>query len=84
MKNDFLSNMCCGAARVYRTLNKPIVSSDIDIDCRVKPDESSDVSVMSMQIKGKPTVKLLDLILILSAAKLFFSLIASLVRLVKR
>ena len=84
MKSDFLNDICCGAARVYRTLNKPVVSSDIDFDCRVKPDESSETSVMSVQVKGKPTVKLLDLILILSAARLFFSLISSLVRLVKR
>jgi len=84
MKNDFLSDMCCSAARIYRTLNKPVLDSDIDVDCRVKSDENAEAPAVSLKVKGSPTVKLLDLILVLSALKLFFTLISSLNRLFRR
>ena len=76
--------MCCSAARIYRTLNKPVLGSDIDVDCRVKSDENAEVPAVSLKVKGSPTVKLLDLILVLSALKLFFTLISSLNRLFRR
>ena len=76
---EMINNMCIKAARVYRTLNKPIVRSKVDADFSVYPGKDADHSVVSVKIKDIPEIKLLDLILAVCAVKVLFSAVKSII-----
>ena len=76
-----LNDICPCLARVYRTLNRPILRSKTDVDCKVYPDGDSNEPMISLKINGKPEIKLLDLLLALAAIKIFFSAVGAVVRL---
>ena len=70
---DLLSRICVCAARVYRTLNRPLIRSSVDADFHLYPGEDADRSIISVKIKDLPEIKLLDLILAITAVKLIVS-----------
>ena len=72
---EMLNKMCVKAARVYRTLNKPIIRSKVDAGFDLYPGEDSDKPVVSLKVKDLPEVKLLDLVLAVCAVKVVFSAI---------
>ena len=72
---EILSKICVKAARVYRTLNRPLIRSKVNADFDLYPDEYADRSVISVKIKDFPEVRLLDLILAIAALKLVCSAI---------
>lgn len=76
---EMLNNICVKAARVYRTLNKPLIRSKVNADFDLYPNEYSDKSVVSVKIKDFPEIKLLDLILALAAVKILFSAVKGIV-----
>jgi hypothetical protein len=64
-----LNDICPFLARVYRTLNRPVLRSKTDIDCKVYPSAEDTEAVVSLKVKGDPEVKLLDLILLIVIIK---------------
>ena len=70
---DMLNRLCLWAARVYRTLNRPILRSKLDVDCDLYSDTESEKPVAALKIKDSPEIKLMDLILAICAIKLVVS-----------
>ena len=66
---DMLNKICVKGARVYRTLNRPIVRSKVDAGFDLYPGEEADKPVISLKIKDFPEVRLLDLILVVCAVR---------------
>lgn len=84
MKSDILNDICCRGARIYRTLNRPVLRSSFDADCHLSSSDTDSAPAVSIKVKGAPTVRLLDLILALAALKLFFSLVSAILRIIRR
>lgn len=78
-----LNDICPCLARVYRTLNRPILRSKTDVDCKVYPDSDSNEPIVSLKINGAPEIKLLDLVLAAVAVKTVFSILCAVWRLFK-
>ena len=78
-----MNDICVKAARVYRTLNRPILRSRVDADLDLYPNESADKPVVTVKVKDFPEVKLLDLILAVCALKIFFSAVGTVIRFFK-
>ena len=74
---EILNNICIKAARVYRTLNRPLIRSKGDIGFDLYPNENAERSVITVKIKDFPEIKLLDLILAIAAVKLVVSAVKS-------
>ncbi len=74
-----LDKVCVKAARVYRTLNKPIIRSKVDAGFDLYPGEDADRPVVSLKVKDIPEVKLLDLVLAVCAVKIVYSAIKGII-----
>ena len=70
---DILNNICVKAARVYRTLNRPILRSKVDASCELYADDSSDKLLATLKVGNIPEIRLLDLIMVIAALKVLFS-----------
>jgi len=70
---DILNNICVKAARVYRTLNRPILRSKVDASCELYADDSSDKPLATLKVGNIPEIRLLDLIMVIAALKVLFS-----------
>ncbi len=80
---EMLNNICIKAARVYRTLNRPLIRSKVSADFDLYPNEYAEGAVVSVKIKDFPEIKLLDLLLALAALKLVFSAVKGMIDLFK-
>ena len=78
-----LNDICIKAARIYRTLNKPILRSNMNVKCELFKNESSESPSATLKIADAPEIKLLDLILALAAIKIFLSAVGAITRLFK-
>lgn len=78
-----LNDICIKAARVWRTLNKPILRSDMNIRCELFKNEGSESPSATLKIADAPEVKLLDLILAIAAIKIVLSAVKTVTRLFK-
>ena len=76
---ETMNDICIKAARVYRTLNKPIVRSRVDADFSLYPNRSADEPIATLKVKDFPEIKLLDLILAVCAVKVLFSAVKSII-----
>ena len=79
-----MEKMICSAARLYRTVNKPRVCSDINMKHDIYADEEAESPAFSIEMKGKPEVKLIDLILVASAMAIFFSAVCKILRFLRK
>ena len=77
------TDICPKAARIYRTLNRPVIRSNVDVDCKLYQNEDSDKPIASLKVSGFPDIKLLDLILAIASIKIFFSVVGAVVRFFK-
>ena len=80
---DMLNNICVMAARIYRTLNRPILRSKVDASCELYADGSSDKPVATLKVGDLPEVRLLDLVVTIAVLKVLFSAVKSVVRFFK-
>ncbi len=71
-----LEKILCGAARAYRTLNTPVIKSDIDMTHKLYETEDADTADLTVTVKGQPVIKLLDLIVLGSAVAIFVAMVA--------
>ena len=78
-----LNDICIKGARVWRTLNRPVLRSNMNIRCELFGNESSESPSATLKIADAPEVKLFDLILAIAAIKVLLSVIGSLKRLFK-
>ena len=72
------------AARLYREINKPLLRSRIDMTHDIYADDEADEPMLSVDVKGKPEIKLLDLIVVGSAVAIFVSIVAKLLGFLNR
>ena len=77
------NDICVKAARIWRTVNKPVLRPRVDAECELYTSETAEEPIASLKVKNLPEVKLLDLILALCALKLFFSAVRATIRLFK-
>ena len=84
MDMERIENIITSAARLYRELNKPILRSRIDSSCDIYADEESDDPMISIDVKGEPKVKLLDLLVWGSALMIITSLVMKILGLLRR
>ena len=77
---DMLNRFCLWAARVYRTLNRPILRSKLDVDCDLYSDTEAEKPVVALKIKDAPEIKLMDLILAVCAVKLVLSAVRCVIK----
>ena len=70
-------------ARVYRTMNRPILRSNADIDCKVYPSAEDPEAVVTLKVKGAPEIRLLDLILLIAVIKTAASVLGAMFRFFK-
>lgn len=80
---DILNNICVKAARVYRTLNRPILRSKVDASCELYADDSSDKPLATLKVGDLPEIRLLDLIMVIAALKVLFSAVKAVVGIFK-
>ena len=71
------NDICERAARVYRTVNKPILRPHVNASCELYSDPISSEPLASLKIKNLPEIKLLDLIVALAALKIAVSAMRS-------
>ena len=84
MDIDRIERTVVAAARLYRELNKPILRSRIDMTHEIYADDEADEPMMSVDVKGSPRVKLLDLLLVGGALMIFLSAVSSICRCFRR
>ena len=77
---EMLNKVCIKMARIYRTLNKPILRSNVDAGFELYSNYSAEKPLASLKIKDLPEIKLLDLILVLLAVKTVWSAIKSIAK----
>ena len=70
---EIMNRICIKAARVYRTLNKPVVRSNVDAGFDLYSSYRSNKPMASFKIKDLPEIKLLDLILAICTVKIIRS-----------
>ena len=78
-----LNDICPYLARVYRTLNRPLIRSKTDVECDVYSCDTADRPTLMLNIKGAPEIKILDLVMAVVAVKIALSAICAVVRLFK-
>lgn len=79
-----IERIICSAARLYREINKPVLASRIDMTHDIYADEEADEPMLSVDVKGEPKVKILDLIVKGSLVLIFLSMVAKVLRAVRR
>lgn len=79
-----IERIICSAARLYREINKPLLASRIDMTHDIYADEEADEPMLSVDVKGEPKVKILDLIVKGSLVLIFLSMVAKVLRAVRR
>ena len=77
---EILNKVCIKIARIYRTLNKPILRSSVDAGFELYPSARAEKPLASLRIKDLPEIKLLDLILVLLAVKTVWTAIKSIAK----
>ena len=75
-----MNDICSCLARVYRTLNRPLIRSKTDVECDVYSCDMTDRPTLTLNIKGVPEIKILDLVLIIAAIKAVCVLFGSFIR----
>ena len=84
MNVERMERIICSAARLYREVNKPLVRSKIDMTHDFYADEEADEPMLSVDVKGEPKVKLLDLVVYGSAILIFLSIVSKIHRFLRR
>jgi hypothetical protein len=84
MNVERMERIICSAARLYREVNKPLVRSRIDMTHDFYADEEADEPMLSVDVKGEPKVKLLDLVVYGSAVLIFLSIVSKIHRFLRR
>ena len=84
MNVEKMERVICSAARLYREINTPLVRSRIDMTHDFYADGESDEPMLSVDVKGEPRVKLLDLVVIGSAALIFLSIVSRILGFLRR
>ena len=84
MDMERIERIITSAARLYRELNKPFLKSRIDMTNDIYADEEADEPMLTIEVKGQPKVKLLDLLVWGSALMIFVSVIAKILGLLRR
>ena len=84
MDMERIERMITSAARLYREVNKPILKSRIDLTGDVYADEETDEPMISIDVKGEPKIKLLDLLMWGSALLIFLSILSKILGLLRR
>ncbi len=80
---DVLNDICVKAARFYRTLNRPILRSKVDASCELYADDSSGKPLATLKVGNIPEIRLLDLIMVIAALKVFFSVVKAIMGIFK-
>ena len=84
MDMERIERIITSAARLYREMNKPLLRSRIDMTHDFYADEEADEPMLSVDVKGKPEVKLLDLVVVGSALLIFLSVVAKILGFLRR
>ena len=79
-----MERLFCAVARVYRTINQPILRSKIDMTHDIYADEDATDPSLTVHVKGEPRVKLLDLVVFGSALVIFMSAVSGILRFFRR
>ena len=74
-----LNEFCLKAARIYRTVNKPLIRSKVDSSYEIYKDSEAEEPIATVKIKNIPEIKLFDLIFAVCALKILFSTLVRLV-----
>ena len=77
------NDICVKAARVYRTVNRPVLRSKVDAHCGLYADDGASEPIATLKIKNIPEIKLLDLIAALLAMKVALSVIGAVIGIFK-
>ena len=81
---DRIERIIVAAARLYREINKPLIRSRIDMTHDIYASEDADEPALTIDVKGKPSVKLLDLVAWGMALMIFLSIIEKILRIFRR
>ena len=65
--------MVVDAARWYRSVNKPLLRSDVNVKMNIFENEESESPELTVSVNGTPKIKLLDLIVWGSVLLIFLS-----------
>ena len=84
MDMERIERIITSAARLYRELNKPFVRSRIDMTHDFYADEEADEPMLSVDVKGEPKIKLLDLVVIGSAVAIFMAMVCKVLGFLRR
>ena len=84
MNVEKIESIICSAARLYRELNKPLLASRIDMTHDIYADEEAEEPMLSVDVKGEPKVKILDLIVKGSLVLILLSVLGRLIRAARR
>ena len=79
-----LNDICIKGARIYRTLNKPILRSNMNVKCELFKNERAENPSATLKIADAPEIKLLDLVLAIAAIKILLSALGTVTRLFRR
>ena len=77
---EIFNKVCIKMARIYRTLNRPILRSNVDAGFELYSNDRAEKPLASLKIKDLPEIKLLDLIIVLLAVKTVWSAIKSVMK----
>ena len=70
---NVMNDICVKVARVYRTLNRPLLRSKVEADCKLYSSTEASTPIASLKINDLPEIKLLDLLVAVFALKLVIS-----------
>ena len=84
MDMERIERIITSAARLYREMNKPLLRSRIDMTHDFYADEGADEPMLSVDVKGKPEMKLLDIVVVGSALLIFLSVVAKILGFLRR
>ena len=84
MDMERIERAITSAARIYREINKPVLRSKIDMTHEIYESEDADEPALTIDVKGKPSVKLLDLVMWGSALMIFLSIVAKILGIFRR
>ena len=76
--------MVIDAARWYRSVNKPLLRSDVDVKMNIFENEESESPELTVSINGKPKIKLLDLIVCGSILLIFLSAVKNILNFMRK
>ena len=75
-----LEGIICKMARIYRTVNKPFVRSDINMKHELYADETEENPALTVSVNGKPECKLMDMIVLGGVVAIFVATVCKILR----